>query len=426
MYTHSASIPLIGSLSVEHFTFSNGLQVAVVEDPTTPIFTYQTWFKAGSADERAGYQGLAHLFEHMMFRKTKHLEMGEWEREVNSNGGTGINAYTSRDQTVYFFTFPNEKLNLASRLESDRMSNLVIEPEMFETEKGAVLTERNRGLDNPGRYLWEELYKLAYTRHNYRYSIIGEEESIKKFTVEEAQNFYETYYSPNNSLIIVAGDVRSKNVLEAIERHYEHFSQSSISHRTVTTEPEQTENRLLSLTHPKATQRIMAKSWHMGNMLHPDYQAFYIAGKVLAGLKTSLLQQRLFNTGKARNVHANVFIGRDLGTFEFYAELSQGEESSGIESILEETFHDAASGKIDDELFVIVKNSIEKDFYSDVSVPSSLARLIGDGFIFANDLAYQVSLLKKYNDVTIADIQKVIQTYLIDGKSTTVNVSPAQ
>ena len=194
LYPRRTTIPLIGSLRIEHYELHNGLHVAIVPDSTVPVFTYQTWFKVGAADEKAGKQGLAHLFEHMMFRKTKKRDMGEWERQVTLNGGTGINAYTSRDQTVYFFSFPKEKLEVAAELEVDRMTNLIIEPDMFETEKGAVLTERNRGIDNPGRVIWEELYKIIYPKHNYRYSIIGEEESIKGFTVEEAAEFYRSYY----------------------------------------------------------------------------------------------------------------------------------------------------------------------------------------------------------------------------------------
>ncbi len=142
-YRRLEDISLLGNLAINQYQLVNGLLVAIVVDPTTPIFTYQTWFNVGSADEPAGRQGLAHLFEHMMFRKTASRGMGEFERIVNNNGGTGINAYTSRDQTVYFFTFPNDKVGLAADLESDRMANLVIDGEMFETEKGAVITEKN-------------------------------------------------------------------------------------------------------------------------------------------------------------------------------------------------------------------------------------------------------------------------------------------
>ncbi len=426
MYSHLASVPLIGSLTVEHFQLANGLQVAIVNDPTTPIFSYQTWFKVGSADEPAGKQGLAHLFEHMMFRKTKNREMGEWEREVNINGGTGINAYTSRDQTVYFFTFPNNKIDLAASLESDRMTNLMIEHEMFETEKGAVLTERNRNVDNPGRYLWDELYQLRYVKHNYRYSIIGEEKSIKNFTVQEAENFYQTYYSPANALIIIVGSVDPYVVMKTVAQHYSKIHSAKIPVRQYIVEPKSDRLKSLSLTHHKAMQKMMAKAWLTDNMLNDDYAGLWIVGKLLAGNKTSILHKRLVNSAKARNVHAEIFVGKDNGTFEFYAEIPEGEKFDVIDSVVMDAFENLASGKIDNSQLQIVKNMIEKEYYMNITSSSSLARLLGDGFIYANDLRYQLSVMELLKKVTIHDVQRIVEKYLINGKDATVYLEPTK
>jgi zinc protease len=425
MYTHLASIPLIGSLHIQHYRLSNGLHVAIVEDPTTPIFSYQTWFKVGSTDERPGKQGLAHLFEHMMFRKTKNLDMGEWERKVSTNGGAGINAYTSRDQTVYYFNFPNDKLDIAAGLEIDRMNNLVIEPEMFETEKGAVLTERNRNLDNPGRYLWEELYKIVYTSHNYRYSIIGEEESIKGFSVDDAVLFYQTYYSPQNALIIIVGDVKAEETIADIAHHYgSTVAGIKVAERPFIDEKFHTESITIHKTHHRATQRMIAKAWLTRNILDADYAPLAIAGSLLSGQKTSLLQKRLVNTAKAQNVHADIYIGKDNGTFEFYAELAHGEGFEPIEAILTDSIQNIADGKITSEQIQIVKNSIEKEFYSNLTSPSALARFLGEGFIFANDLSFQVKLMDRLKQVDVRDIQQAVQKYLIDHPSSTIYLSP--
>mgnify|MGYP000022253449 CR=1 FL=1 len=418
------NIPLLGNLNIQHHQLQNGLQLAIVVDTTTPIFTYQTWFKVGSADERAGKQGLAHLFEHMMFRTTSNRKMGEWEKEVNEHGGTGINAYTSRDQTVYHFTFPNEKFSLAAELESDRMHNLIIEPEMFETEKGAVLTERNRGLDEPVRYLWEELYKTAYAEHNYKYSIIGEEESIKNFSVEEAKNFYQKYYSPNNALIIVVGDVEPNSIIKIIEEHYGKISPQKISERPTKKEPPQQEHRFRKIHHPKATQRMLAKAWHIPNMLHQDYPAFSMVGRLLTSGKTSLLQERLVNRAKVTSLYADAFVGKDMGTFEFFVQLSEKETFEEIEKIFFDALHELANGKITDEQFRIAKNTLQKDFYHAIVSPSTLARVIGDSFIYANDLSYQIKVVEKMEHLAKKDIQKVVQHYLIDGKSTTLHLTP--
>ena len=398
--------------------------IAIVVDATTPIFTYQTWFNVGSADEPAGRQGLAHLFEHMMFRKTANRGMGEFERIVNNNGGTGINAYTSRDQTVYFFTFPNDKVELAASLESDRMANLVVDDEMFETEKGAVLTEKNRGLDDPNRSLWETVYALAYTKHNYRYSTIGEIASIESFTVKEAQTFYEHNYSPNNSLIIVVGDVDPDAVIQTIDEKYGMLKPSVVDKRAVTSEPFQGESREATMTHPKATRRMFAKAWHIPNMLHPDYPALSAVGKLLTSGKSAVLNERLLNTAKATEVFADAYLSRDAGTFELFVQCTAGESFESIENIFFSTAEELAEGKISDEQMQIVKNHLQRDLYRAVTVPSQLARLLGDSFICTGDLSYQISAMKRIEDVQKRDIQRAIKQYLLDGKATTVKLVP--
>lgn len=418
-------LPLIGNLTVQHFHCENGLQVAVVEDPSTPVFTYQTWFRVGSADELPGKQGLAHLFEHMMFRKTKKRTMGEWERQVNVNGGTHINAYTSRDQTVYFFTFPNDKIPLAADLESDRMQNLLIEKEMFETEKGAVLTERNRGLDNPGRYVWEELYKLAYQRHPYQYSIIGEEDSIRNFTVEEAQNFYQTYYSPNNALIIIVGDVQAENIKTELEQWYGKFQPCSRQVVSRNVETAQQEHRLLKLTHKRAEQRMLASLWHIPAFDHDDYVPLTMLGRILATGKSSLLQERLVNSAKTTQVYADAFVGKDCGTFEFFAQLNNASSFEDVQHIANEEFQKCADGNITEEQLTVAKNGLLKEYYQSIVSPANLARLLGDSFIYTNNLGFSIQQLAKFETVSGEDIARVTKKYITDSYSSTIFLSPA-
>lgn len=425
-YRRLEDISLLGNLAINQYQLVNGLLVAIVVDPTTPIFTYQTWFNVGSADEPAGRQGLAHLFEHMMFRKTASRGMGEFERIVNNNGGTGINAYTSRDQTVYFFTFPNDKVELAADLESDRMANLVIDGEMFETEKGAVITEKNRGLDDPNRLLWETVYGLAYTKHTYRYSTIGEVASIESFTVGEARNFYDHYYAPNNSLIIVVGNVSPELVMQSIGVKYSLLKPSDVHKRTVTSEPVQREKRETTISHPKATRRMLAKAWHIPNMLHPDYPALAAVGKLLTSGKSAVLNERLLNTAKATEVFSDAYMSRDMGTFELFVQCAAGESFESIENIFSSAVGELANGKIEDNQMQIVKNNLQRELYRAVTVPAQLGRLLGDSFICTGDLSFQIKAMKQIEGVRIMDIQRVVKQYLLDGKETTVKLIPTK
>jgi zinc protease len=418
------TIPLLGSLSIHHYLFENGLQVAIVPDPTTPIFTYQTWFRVGSADEQPGRQGLAHLFEHMMFRKTAKREMGEFERLVNVNGGTGINAYTSRDQTVYFFTFPNDKLPIASDLEADRMNNLAINAEMFETEKGAVLTEKNRGLDDPMRYTWEKLYDAAYLRHPYRYSTIGEIENIKSFSVEDAVSFYRTNYSPNNALIIIVGDVILDDVLEQIDRYYGNIKPAVIRRRAVVEEPVQRDARTKRINHSKAVKTVVAKAWHVPPMQHPDYPALSMLGRLLTSGKSAILNERLLYRSRVTQLFADIYISRDNGTFEFFAQLADNEKVENIENEFDTAIQEIVEKKITDDKLAIVKNNLEKEVYQSVTSPASLARLLGDSYINTNDLTFLIRSVEKIRSVTIDEISSTVRRYFLEAAPTTIHLYP--
>ncbi|MDE3057136.1 MAG: insulinase family protein [Bacteroidota bacterium] len=423
-YSRIGEVKLLGNLAVEHYELPNGLQAAIVVDRTTPIFSYQTWFKTGSADEPAGRQGLAHLFEHMMFRKTSRRAMGEFEQLVNANGGTGMNAYTSRDQTVYFFTFPKEKVDLATELESDRMANLVIDSAMFETEKGAVLTERNRGLDDPYRFLWEEVYKLAYTKHNYKYSTIGEAETIKNFTVEEALDFYRAFYTPNNALVIVVGDVRPDAVMASIAERYGALKSSEPKKRDGVSEPFQTEERVATVAHPKARAEMIAKVWHIPDIKHPDYPVLAVIARLLTSGKSALLNERLLNKAKVTAVASEAYISKDEGTFEFFAQLANGESFDEAEEIFLQSVKELAEGKISDDQIQIVKNNVQRGIYHAATAPSALGKLLGDGFINAGDLSFQIKVLDRIDKVMREDISRAVVGYILNGKATTLRLVP--
>ena len=310
--------------------------------------------------------------------------------------------------------------------ESDRMANLVVDDEMFETEKGAVLTEKNRGLDDPNRLLWETVYALAYTEHSYRYSTIGEIASIEKFTVAEARQFYTHNYSPNNSLIIVVGDVDPVAVIQTIDEKYGMLKPSLVDKRAVASEPAQREAREKTITHPKATRRMLAKAWHIPNMLHPDYPALAAAGKLLTSGKSAVLNERLLNTAKATEVFSDAYLSRDMGTFELFVQCADGESFESIESIFFTAVGELAEGKISGEQMQIVRNHLQRDLYRAVAAPAQLARLLGDSFICTGDLSYQINAIKRIEDVKGIDIQRVVKQYILDAKATTVKLIPVK
>jgi predicted Zn-dependent peptidase len=169
---------------------------------------------------------------------------------------------------------------------------------------------------------------------------------------------------------------------------------------------------------------MLAKAWHIPNMLHSDYPALAAVGKLLTSGKSAVLNERLLNTAKATEVFSDAYLSRDMGTFELFVQCADGESFESIESIFFSAVGELAEGKISDGQMQIVKNHLKRDLYRVVTAPAQLARLLGDSFICTGDLSYQINVMKRIEEVQGSDIQRVVREYLLDGKATTVKLIP--
>lgn len=211
---------LIRLLEFKEFRLANGLHLLVGEVHSLPIVSYQVHFAAGSRYERPGITGITHLFEHMMFKGTKELGPEEFSRMIQANGGT-LNAFTTTDNTSYYEKLPADRLELAVRLEVDRLQNLQITPESLEPEREVVRSERKlRSVNTPFGLLIEQLYALAYEQHPYRWPVIGWDHDLKNLTLEDCLEYYRTYYAPNNAVVVIVGDVSADEALKTVDRFY--------------------------------------------------------------------------------------------------------------------------------------------------------------------------------------------------------------
>jgi zinc protease len=188
-------------------TLPNGLKVIVKTDRRAPVVVSQVWYRAGSMDETYGTTGVAHVLEHMMFKGTKEVPAGEFSKRIAAAGGRE-NAFTARDHTAYFQTLQKDRLELALKLEADRMANLTLSAEDYAKEINVVMEERRmRTEDDPQAKLSEALMATAYQSHPYRHPVIGWMDDLKNMTVADARRWYATWYAPNNATLVVAGDV---------------------------------------------------------------------------------------------------------------------------------------------------------------------------------------------------------------------------
>ncbi|NUP52403.1 MAG: insulinase family protein [Catenulispora sp.] len=207
---------------IHEAVLENGLRVVVSPDPTTPIAAVNLWYDVGSRHEPAGKHGFAHLFEHLMFEGSSHVAKGEHFEWVTAAGGAAINATTNPDRTNYFQVMPSAQLELALWLEADRMGSLALTQETLDNQREVVKNERRQRYDNPPYGRWVEYaFELTFPEgHPYRHTTIGSMEELQAAALEDFQDFNAVYYSPNNAVLTVAGDVDPQEVVRLAEKYF--------------------------------------------------------------------------------------------------------------------------------------------------------------------------------------------------------------
>src|SRR5262245_3583798 len=240
---------------ITHFKLANGLEVVVIPDHRTPVVTHMVWYRVGAADETPGKSGLAHFLEHLMFKGTNKNPQGLFSQTVATIGGQE-NAFTSSDYTGYFQRTSREHLKMLMEFEADRMTGLVLTDDVVKPELQVVLEEQNmRVANNPGARLAEQMEAALYANNPYGRPIIGWRHEIEKLTREDALEFYRRFYTPNNAILIVAGDVTADEVKKLAEETYGKVEQvAKMGPRVRPQEPTAVAPRTVTLADPRVTQ----------------------------------------------------------------------------------------------------------------------------------------------------------------------------
>ena len=208
------------TFGAETFMLDNGMQVIVIPNHRIPVVTHMVWYRVGAADELPGLSGMAHYFEHLMFKGTKKLEPGEFSRTVKMLGGRD-NAFTGQDYTAYFQSIAVEHLEKVMRMEADRMFNLAPPADHFASEKNVVLEERRqRTENNPKGLFGEQLRNLLFVNHPYGTPTIGWMDEIERYEWTDVKGFYEQWYAPNNAIVIISGDITVEEFKPLAEKIY--------------------------------------------------------------------------------------------------------------------------------------------------------------------------------------------------------------
>ena len=253
---------IAGAPQITHFTLSNGLEVVVIPDHRAPVVTHMLWYKVGSADEPPGKSGIAHFLEHLLFKGTVKNPAGKFSKVVAAIGGQE-NAFTSSDYTGYYQRVAREHLRTLMEFEADRMTGLVLTDAVVAPELKVVLEEQNqRVANNPGAKLGEQIEAALYLNHPYGRPVIGWRHEIESLNREDAIAFYKRFYTPNNAVLVVAGDISADEVKALAEETYGKVAPTTqIGPRMRPQEPAQVAPRQVTLADPRVAQPSLQRSY---------------------------------------------------------------------------------------------------------------------------------------------------------------------
>ena len=403
---------------------SNGLKVILVENHTVPIISYQTWYRVGSVDEHPGITGVSHLFEHLMFKGTPKYGPKQFFLQLEAKGAD-VNAYTTRDYTVYHETFVSPLLEKVIDMESDRMANLKLDDDVLNSERMVVLEERKLRTDNtPDGKMQEALWAMAFHHHPYSWPVIGYPQDVMGLTLSQITDYYRAHYQPANAAIVVVGDFKTDEVLALIRKYYSKIPERPRPSRDIAEEPAQNEERRLVMYDQVASERFM-QAYHVPSAKDDDAYALDVLSNILFQGTSSRAYRRLVDDKDiVMGISGSNFTPSFPGLFMISGVMKGSLSSALAEAELEKVIQDVqANGVTQDEIKAAVKQ-LTVDEIDSVRTPDGMAQLIGTvQSIFDDPYKYDDDI-KKYLHVTRDDVKRVANKYLVPNNRSVVVLKP--
>jgi zinc protease len=410
---------------VTDFTLSNGLEVVVVQDHRAPVVTHMIWYKVGAADETPGKSGLAHFLEHLMFKGTEKHPGAAFSQDVAAIGGQE-NAFTTADYTGFFQRVPREHLKEMMALEADRITNLVLTDAVVKPELNVVLEEQNmRVANNPNARLSEQVDAALYLNHPYGRPVIGWRHEIEKLTRDDALAFYKRFYTPNNAIVVVAGDVTPDEVKADAEETYAKVPvRTVIGPRQRPTEPVQEAPRTVTLADPRVEQPSVSRAYLAPSETTAkpgESEALDVLAHVLgSGANSRLYRTLVVDKGIALSAGA-FYSGTalDYGKFDVYAAPKPGVTLHQAEQAIDAVLNDViARGVTEDELDR-AKNRLIADAVYAQDNQATLARWYGAALATGQTVDQVRTWPDRIRAVTADAVQQAARTWLNRRQSVT-------
>jgi len=410
-------------------TLDNGMNIILKKDKRAPVVTSHIWYKIGSADEVSGKTGLSHALEHMMFKGTKKNPGGKFSEIISKLGGKE-NAFTSKDYTAYYQTLPSQYLEYAIKLESDRMSNLVVKKEDFLKEIEVIKEERRLRTDDQSEGIaYEQLYASAYNNSSYHDPIIGWMEDLNNMTEKDISEWYENWYAPNNATAVIVGDIDFDKTMQLLEKYYGNKKSIKIHDRFVRSEPFQFGKKNISIEiENKPSYLIMGyKVPSLNNKEIESWECYALS--VLSGIlssgQNSRLQKVLVKEKKIASYADSGYsmFSRNNPLFLIDVNPMAGKEISSVEieleKIIEKLKIDLVSKK---ELNRIKAQVLASEVYQRDSIDYQ-ARVLGMIKTSIGDIKLIDKYTSNIGSVTAEQVRKVARKYLVPNLQTVVKVN---
>ncbi len=403
----------------ESKTLSNGMEIVAVKLKKNSVATVDVFYKVGSRNEVMGKSGMAHMLEHLNFKSTKNLKMGEFDEIVKGFGGVN-NASTGFDYTHYFINSANQNVDKSMELFAELMQNLNLKNEEFLPERDVVAEERRWRTDNnPTGYLYFNLFNLAFGYHPYHWMPIGFMDDILSWKIEDIKEFHDRFYQPSNAVMIVAGDIEPQDVFAKAAKHFEGIKNNGDIAPVHTKESTQ-EGEKRAVVYKDSNVDMLALAYKIPNYEHDDIVALSAISEILSSGKSSRLQKELVDKKRLVNsIYGYSMDLKDPSLFIFVAICNEGVKAETVEKeILKEIEKLKTKGVESGELEKIKVNS-KADFIFSLESSSHVADLFG-GYFARGNVKPLLEYEEKLSKLTVDDIVKTANKYFTDDTKTTI------
>lgn len=396
-------------------TLPNGLEVVLYKDNSIPLVSVNLWYKVGSANEKPGKTGFAHLFEHMMFQGSQNVPKEKHFRFIQEAGGT-LNGSTSLDRTNYYETLPSNDLELALWLESDRMGFLLpaLTEDKLRNQKDVVMNERRQRYENqPYGLAWETLFSNLFSKdHPYSWPTIGWMKDIENFELDDVIDFFKTYYVPNNASLVIAGDLEYDKTIKLVEKYFSEIKPGKKIPPVQNPSQKLTEIKSITIEDNVQLPRLYL-AWHSDKLYGNDDASLDILSEVLSSSKNSRLYKSLvFQRQIAQDVSAFQYSANLSGMFIVVATAKPDVELDELKKVIFDEINNLSlNGIYDDELERSV-NNVKSTYIYSLQKQSTLADQINNyncNLSEPNSFGYDIN---RYEKVTKYDVKQVCEKYL--------------